>query len=194
MLRPRPVASSWAALALAAAVGCDQPGGSGPQPVTCVQVAGTWELHASGPGSAPTCGSATGGRCGSRATVLDVHPVERGDGSATGGRTAPRAGHPARVSGGTAHGIGLEAPPGSDRSRARGDPGPRRPGRGRVRPSPFSSTASSGSSPSRRTCRPRCSSSRTARRCPPSATRSTSGCATPRRRSTGSCSADATLS
>ncbi len=44
MLRPRPVASSWVALALAAAVGCDPPGGTDPQPATCVQVAGTWDV------------------------------------------------------------------------------------------------------------------------------------------------------
>ena len=50
------------------------------------------------------------------------------------------------------------------------------------------STASSGCSPSRRTCRPRCCSCRTAPGCPRSATRSTCGCATPRRRSTASSS------
>jgi alanine racemase len=45
-----------------------------------------------------------------RATVLDVHPVERGDVFGYRGRTAPKAGHILVVSGGTAHGIGLEAP------------------------------------------------------------------------------------
>jgi alanine racemase len=45
-----------------------------------------------------------------RATVLDVHEVERGDVFGYRGRTAPRAGHIVVVSGGTAHGIGLEAP------------------------------------------------------------------------------------
>jgi hypothetical protein len=44
------------------------------------------------------------------ATVLDVHAVERGDVFGYRGRTAPRAGHLLVVSGGTAHGIGLEAP------------------------------------------------------------------------------------
>jgi alanine racemase len=44
------------------------------------------------------------------ATVLDVHPVQRGDVFGYRGRTAPRNGHIVVVSGGTAQGIGLEAP------------------------------------------------------------------------------------
>ncbi len=44
------------------------------------------------------------------ATVLDVHAVDRGDVFGYRGRTVPRAGHLLVVSGGTAHGIGLEAP------------------------------------------------------------------------------------
>jgi alanine racemase len=47
-----------------------------------------------------------------RATVLDVHPVERGDVYGYRSRTAPAAGTILAVSGGTAHGIGLEAPTG----------------------------------------------------------------------------------
>lgn len=47
-----------------------------------------------------------------RATVLDVHPVERGDVYGYRSRTAPAAGTILIVSGGTAHGIGLEAPTG----------------------------------------------------------------------------------
>jgi alanine racemase len=47
-----------------------------------------------------------------RATVLDVHPVERGDVYGYRGRTAPAAGTILVVSGGTANGIGLEAPTG----------------------------------------------------------------------------------
>jgi len=47
-----------------------------------------------------------------RATVLDVHPVERGDVFGYRSRTAPAAGTIVVVSGGTAHGIGLEAPTG----------------------------------------------------------------------------------
>ena len=47
-----------------------------------------------------------------RATVLDVHPVERGDVFGYRSRTAPAAGTILVVSGGTAHGIGLEAPTG----------------------------------------------------------------------------------
>ena len=54
------------------------------------------------------------------AQVLDVHPVERGDVFGYRGRTAPKNGHVLVVSGGTAHGIGLEAPSGdlSLKSRA----------------------------------------------------------------------------
>ena len=53
------------------------------------------------------------------ATVLDVHPVERGDAYGYRGRGAPRSGHLVIVSGGTAHGIGLEAPTGSADLKAR---------------------------------------------------------------------------
>lgn len=47
-----------------------------------------------------------------RSTVLDVHPVRRGDVFGYRGRSVPVAGHIVVVSGGTAHGIGLEAPTG----------------------------------------------------------------------------------
>lgn len=53
------------------------------------------------------------------ATVLDVHEVERGDVFGYRGRTAPKAGHILIVSGGTAHGIGLEAPIGDHSIRSR---------------------------------------------------------------------------
>jgi alanine racemase len=53
------------------------------------------------------------------ATVLDVHEVERGDRFGYRGRTVPKAGHLLVVSGGTAHGIGLEAPTGDRSMRAR---------------------------------------------------------------------------
>ena len=53
------------------------------------------------------------------ATVLDVHAVERGDAFGYRHRTAPRAGHIVVVSGGTAHGIGLEAPTGDASLKAR---------------------------------------------------------------------------
>lgn len=54
------------------------------------------------------------------ATVLDVHRVQRGEAFGYRGRTAPRDGHLLVVSGGTAHGLGLEAPLGdlSLKSRA----------------------------------------------------------------------------
>jgi hypothetical protein len=53
------------------------------------------------------------------ATVLDVHDVERGEIFGYRGRTAPKGGHVVVVSGGTAHGIGLEAPTGDQSLRAR---------------------------------------------------------------------------
>jgi hypothetical protein len=53
------------------------------------------------------------------ATVLDVHPLDRGDVFGYRGRTAPRSGHLLVVSGGTAHGIGLESPMGESSLRAR---------------------------------------------------------------------------
>ena len=53
------------------------------------------------------------------ATVLDVHEVERGDSFGYRGRTAPKSGHLLVVSGGTAHGIGLEAPTGESTIKAR---------------------------------------------------------------------------
>ena len=53
------------------------------------------------------------------ATVLDVHPLERGEAFGYRGRRAPRAGHLVVVSGGTAHGIGLESPLGEGSMRAR---------------------------------------------------------------------------
>lgn len=52
-------------------------------------------------------------------TVLDVHPLERGDAFGYRARTAPKTGHLLIVSGGTAHGIGLEAPTGESSIRAR---------------------------------------------------------------------------
>src|SRR3954452_19812264 len=54
-----------------------------------------------------------------RATVLDAHPVERGDVFGYRGRTAPAAGTILIVSGGSAHGIGLEAPTGGASLKAR---------------------------------------------------------------------------
>jgi hypothetical protein len=55
-----------------------------------------------------------------RATVLDAHEVDRGTTYGYRGRSAPRQGTILVVSGGTSHGIGLEAPTGeaSIRSRA----------------------------------------------------------------------------
>ncbi|WP_067431230.1 alanine racemase [Nocardioides jensenii] len=54
-----------------------------------------------------------------RATVLDAHEVERGDLFGYRGRAAPKTGTVLVVSGGTAHGIGLEAPTGASTIKAR---------------------------------------------------------------------------
>jgi alanine racemase len=52
-------------------------------------------------------------------TVLDVHQLRRGDVFGYRGRRAPREGHLLVVSGGTAHGIGLESPMGEAGLRSR---------------------------------------------------------------------------
>jgi alanine racemase len=54
-----------------------------------------------------------------RASVLDVHEVRRGDVFGYRGRTAPKRGHIVVVTGGTAHGVGLEAPTGGATIRDR---------------------------------------------------------------------------
>jgi alanine racemase len=54
-----------------------------------------------------------------RSTILDVHEVERGDVFGYRGRSAPKHGSIVIVSGGTAHGIGLEAPTGGATIRDR---------------------------------------------------------------------------
>ena len=54
-----------------------------------------------------------------RASVLDVHPVQRGDEFGYRGRSAPAHGHLVIVSGGTAHGVGLTAPTAGARMRDR---------------------------------------------------------------------------
>jgi hypothetical protein len=54
-----------------------------------------------------------------KAAVLDAHPVERGDVFGYRGRSAPKAGTVLVVSGGTAHGIALEAPPAAEGLRQR---------------------------------------------------------------------------
>jgi len=54
-----------------------------------------------------------------RATVLGAHQVERGDTYGYRGRSAPRNGTILVVSGGTSHGIGLEAPTGDATMRSR---------------------------------------------------------------------------
>jgi hypothetical protein len=60
------------------------------------------------------------------ATVLDVHPIQRGERVGYRQRRAPRDGHVVVAAGGTSHGVGLEAPAsqlsltGRGRSVARG--------------------------------------------------------------------------
>jgi hypothetical protein len=53
-------------------------------------------------------------------TVLDVHAIERGGRSGYRQRRAPKDGSVLVVSGGTAHGVGLEAPPSGQRLPDRG--------------------------------------------------------------------------
>ncbi len=53
------------------------------------------------------------------ARVLDVHRIERGETFGYRGRSAPKAGHLVIVSGGTAHGIGLESPMGDSSLKSR---------------------------------------------------------------------------
>jgi alanine racemase len=53
------------------------------------------------------------------ATVLDVHAVRRGETFGYRSRSAPRSGRLLVVSGGTAHGVGLEAPTGDSSLRSR---------------------------------------------------------------------------
>lgn len=53
------------------------------------------------------------------ATVLDVHPVRRGQEFGYRSRRFPRDGHLVVVSGGTAHGVGLESPLGAATLRSR---------------------------------------------------------------------------
>jgi len=54
-----------------------------------------------------------------RATVIDAHPLARGQRFGYRQRSAPRAGTLLVVSGGTAHGIGLESPTGDSSFRSR---------------------------------------------------------------------------
>ena len=51
--------------------------------------------------------------------MLDAHPIKRGETFGYRERSIPRSGHLLIVSGGTAHGIGLEAPTGDSSLRAR---------------------------------------------------------------------------
>ena len=51
--------------------------------------------------------------------MLDVHEVDRGEVYGYRGRSVPKAGHIVVASGGTAHGIGLEAPTGDTSIKAR---------------------------------------------------------------------------
>ena len=107
--------------------------------------------------SAPTCGSATAARSGSP-RPCSMHEVERGDLRLPAPHRAQGRAHILVVSGGTAHGIGLEAPTGDASLRARAATLARG---GLTRPgsrSPFSIDGKRlfAEPP---TCRPRCSSS-----------------------------------
>jgi alanine racemase len=75
-----------------------QLGGAGHDPAPVRLRVGTW-LWLGDPGSMST-----------RATVLDVHPVRRGDRAGYRQRRITRDGWLVVVAGGTAHGVGMEAP------------------------------------------------------------------------------------
>ncbi len=60
--------------------------------------------------SAPGCGSATGEALVPQGTVLAVHELQRGDRSGYRQRRSARDGALVVVSGGTAHGVALQAP------------------------------------------------------------------------------------
>ena len=64
----------------------------------------------SGRGSAPPCGWATARALQARGTVLDVHRLTKGTHYGYRQRRVPRDSHLVVVSGGTAHGVALEAP------------------------------------------------------------------------------------
>ena len=83
------------------------------------QLAAQWPDHTFRPRVGTGLWLGDRGALAVRSTVLDAHPVERGDTYGYRGRTAPRAGTILIVSGGTAHGIGLEAPTGEATLKAR---------------------------------------------------------------------------
>jgi alanine racemase len=110
-----------------------------------------------------------------RATVLDVHPVERGQRFGYRQRRASRSGHLLVIAGGTAHGIALEAPTPATSLRQRAVAG----AKGGWKPSggPFlrsTSPGSSGGSPSHHTCNAHWCGCRPRSIRPPWATKSTS--------------------
>ena len=98
------------------------------------------------------------------ATVLDVHPVERGDVFGYRGRTAPKAGHLWSSAAAPRTASASRRRPASSSLKARAATLARGglDAVGLRALAVHRSTASSGSSPSRRTCRPRCCSCRTA--------------------------------
>ena len=132
------------------------------------------------------CGSATAARCRSRPPCSTSTRSSGATSSATAAAPPPSHGHLVVVSGGTAHGIGLEAPHRRHRHQGpRRHPGPRRPRRGRVRALAVQHRRQAAAL---RRATPHAGvdavPAPTAPGCPRSATRSTCGCATPPRRST----------
>ena len=141
----------------------------------------------SGRGSAPTCGSATAGHCGSAPPSWTCTPSSAARRSAIAAGRCPRA---------ATSWSSAAAPLTGSGSRRRSATSPCAAG---PRPSHAAawtwsawcdrrsrSTASSGCSRSPRTCRPRCCSCRQGRACPRSARTSTSASGSPPPRSTGS--------
>ncbi|CAM3191061.1 alanine racemase [Nocardioides dubius] len=83
------------------------------------ELARTWPEYAFRPRTGTRLWLGDRGALRVTATVLDAHPVARGDVFGYRGRTAPKDGTILVVGGGTAHGIGLEAPTGASTLKAK---------------------------------------------------------------------------
>ncbi|MFS3127719.1 alanine racemase [Nocardioides sp. Bht2] len=83
------------------------------------ELARTWPDYAFRPRTGTRLWLGDRGALRVTATVLDTHPVARGDIFGYRGRTAPKDGTILVVGGGTAHGIGLEAPTGASTLKAK---------------------------------------------------------------------------
>ena len=150
----------------------------------------------SAPGSAPTCGSATAQALRVTATVLDVHPLARGDVFGYRGRSAPARRPPA---GRQRRHRARHRPRGAARARPGSRPRAAIVARGGLDALGLHPLAVLGRRQAAALRRAAAHAgldavpARRRARCPRSATWSTRGCATPRRRSTASTSAEAAV-